>query len=68
MALPPLPNLPPALPPSLGVSPRLAEFAAAKWKVENQGKDKLHIVIDATLTRADAFRLIGELERMAAFL
>ena len=38
------------------------------WLLERLGHDKMRVMFDGILTRHEAFRLIGELERMVASL
>lgn len=70
MNLPPLPGMPAAhrLPPLPILKRHNPNNFIKGVTIDHVGKDKLVLKIDATLTRADAFRLIGELERMAGFL
>lgn len=59
----PLPPLP--LPPPNYEAPLLRNPV---WELQRYGFNSMSVKIDAKLTRHDAFRLIGELERMAASL
>lgn len=38
------------------------------WLLEKAAFNKARLVIDATLTRSECFRLVGQLERLAAAL
>lgn len=63
--LPPL--LKPILPPLQQVLP-LARQQPNKWDMHKIGYDRMYLHCNGVLTRLEAFRLIGELERIAASL
>jgi hypothetical protein len=66
MSLPPLPPRqgPPPLPPALPAKPVLSD----KWTAHKIGYDRMYLQCNGVLTRLEAFRLIGDLERIAATL
>ena len=72
--LPPL--LKPILPPLLKPAPTLEELLGDPWELTKLGKDALEIKLYDTdlncvskiIDRLEAFRLIGQLERIAASL
>lgn len=61
--LPPL--LPVMLPP---LKPEPAPVLNSKWTLHKLGYDKMYLQCNGTLTRLEAMRLIGQLERIAAAL
>lgn len=54
--------LPPLRPPLPPLTPK------PQWDMQKLGYDKMQLTVNATLTRAQAFRLIGQLERLASTL
>lgn len=66
---PPLPlPLPIQTPKPLRTLDRKETQHESKWTIEYVGPDKLRVVCNETLTRSEALRLQGQIERLAITL